>query len=134
MKLTQQNPSLRAGKKARVPQGIKQAPIPGQAEDDKPIAGPSKRLQEFMDVMKGSDPTKPTEANAVQPTKKPKVEKSDKGKERAEDEVEEAVDDDDAAWLERRRKAALGDVNGATEAAADVSDQASFHWTARAES
>lgn len=80
---------------------------------DKPVAGPSKRLQEFMDVMKGSDPSKPTEegaANAgVKGPRGSEKNASVKGKQKAEEaEPEDAEADDDAAWLERRRKAALG--------------------------
>lgn len=88
-----------------------------------PEAGPSKRLQEFMDVMKGVDVARPSEASSANELavpgepgwvadgqKKGKADRkpSGKGKEKAEEEEVIAEDaDDDAAWLERRRRAAL---------------------------
>lgn len=79
-----------------------------------------------MDVMKGSDPTKATEAEVAKLPKKerpvPTQESNGKGKEKAEDaEEDQAEDDDDAAWLEKRRKAALGDAEDGTAAVENVS-------------
>ncbi|KAK6907587.1 multiple RNA-binding domain-containing protein 1 [Kwoniella mangroviensis CBS 8507] len=90
------------------------------------VAGPSKRLQEFMDVMKGVDPSSSTDssaststANAVPSeqgwvadgqTSTSKKEKSKKGKEKSSEPEEIAEgqgDDDDAAWLRRRQNEAL---------------------------
>lgn len=76
--------------------------------------------------MKGSDPTKATESETAKLAKTerpaPAQEKGGKGKEKA-DEAEEVAgeDDDDAAWLERRRKAALGDAGEESAAVETVS-------------
>ncbi|KAK4688469.1 multiple RNA-binding domain-containing protein 1, partial [Tremellales sp. Uapishka_1] len=90
-----------------------------------PTAGPSKRLQEFMDVMKGVDPSAmlpessaagavPGEAGWVADGLKEK-EKGRKGKEKetvadAVREVEVDEGDDDAAWLRKRQKAMEGEA------------------------
>lgn len=75
--------------------------------------------------MKGSDPTKATDAEVAKAPKKERPaanpEISGKGKEKAEDAEEvQAEDDDDAAWLEKRRKAAL-DAEQGTPAVENVS-------------
>lgn len=85
--------------------------------EEVPVAGPSKQLQEFMDVMKGQEGAVPGGSGAAVPgdqswvadgLKKEKKEKSKKGKEKAEEEVEDvAEEDDDAAWLRKRQNAAL---------------------------
>ncbi|KAI9634522.1 multiple RNA-binding domain-containing protein 1 [Dioszegia hungarica] len=82
---------------------------PPDGRDGPAEAGPSKRLKEFMDVMKGVDPTAPEAA--------PKeFVPSRKGKEKSvEPEVEEV--DDDAAWL-ARRTGALATEEG-TQATSD---------------
>lgn len=68
---------------------------------------PSKRLQEFMSVMKGVDPAMaPSEASTSTAEGTKKKEKSVKGKEKSEEPEEPEADDDDATWL-RRRQAAL---------------------------
>ncbi|KAK8865652.1 multiple RNA-binding domain-containing protein 1 [Kwoniella newhampshirensis] len=99
----------------------KAATVTATITDALPAAGPSKRLQEFMEVMKGADGTSTTAiassstsaATAVprdagwiaDGLKKDKQEKSKKGKEKsAEPEVAEEIDDD-AAWLRRRQTA-----------------------------
>lgn len=72
-----------------------------------PDAGPSKRLQEFMDVMKGVDASKPLEEGPA--AKRPKKDKETR-KPFAEESVSDEADnqpqddDDDAAWLRGRRK------------------------------
>ncbi|WWC68401.1 uncharacterized protein I206_102327 [Kwoniella pini CBS 10737] len=80
-----------------------------------PQAGPSKRLQEFMDVMKGNEPsTSNTNSSNAVPgdqgwvadgkSQPPKSEKSKKGKEKSvEPEESPEGEDDDAAWLRRRQ-------------------------------
>ncbi|TYJ55742.1 multiple RNA-binding domain-containing protein 1 [Cryptococcus floricola] len=80
----------------------KEVKQPEQAEEE---AAPreNKRLAEFMNVMKGVDPTINPEASSSKPEKK---EKSKKGKEKSE-EPEEPEADDDAEWLRRRQNAAL---------------------------
>ncbi|GFZ43298.1 Multiple RNA-binding domain-containing protein 1 [Saitozyma sp. JCM 24511] len=110
-----------------------------------PQAGPSRQLQEFMDVMKGVDPIASSSKSAVtavpgeegwvaeglkgkpdEAKKKSRREKiaekksqleagtgggNQKGKERSRSPEAEEVDDD-AAWLARRRKAALDEEEG----------------------
>ncbi|WVQ97046.1 hypothetical protein IAU59_004156 [Kwoniella sp. CBS 9459] len=119
-----------------------------------PAAGPSKRLQEFMDVMKGVDASAAPAAsgsglastsNAVPGEEgwvadglrgkgaNADVNASKKGKERSpqpqSEEVEEV--DDDAAWL-RRRQTALADAEGESSAAARISpDEALILATGR---
>ncbi|RSH92710.1 Multiple RNA-binding domain-containing protein 1 [Saitozyma podzolica] len=115
------------------------------SETTQPEAGPSRQLQEFMDVMKGVDPIASSSKSAItavpgeegwvaeglkgkhdEGKKKSRREKiaekksqlelgpgggNKKGKERSRSpEVEEV--DDDAAWLARRRKAALDGEEG----------------------
>nr|XP_031859355.1 multiple RNA-binding domain-containing protein 1 [Kwoniella shandongensis]KAA5526427.1 multiple RNA-binding domain-containing protein 1 [Kwoniella shandongensis] len=104
------------------------------ADAQQPAAGPSKRLQEFMDVMKGADATSTTATTTTASTsaatavpgdagwvadglKKDKPEKSKKGKERsAEPETVVEEVDDDAAWLKRRQTAleAEGEAGSST--------------------
>jgi multiple RNA-binding domain-containing protein 1 len=83
-------------------------PSEATAAPEEPAAGPSKRLQEFMDVMKGVDPTAPI----VETTTNVK-EKSRKGKERSPSPQPTVAveEDDDAAWLAKRR----GRVEGGDE-------------------
>lgn len=107
------------------PKPAKRAKTEASGSNDEPRAeaGPSKGLKEFMDVMKGVDPTAPS-ADAVavpgdkgwvaEGTKEAKAKASKKGKEKAtsgsDDEAEDDnEDDDDAAWLARRQKALGGD-------------------------
>nr|XP_019050622.1 multiple RNA-binding domain-containing protein 1 [Kwoniella bestiolae CBS 10118]OCF29552.1 multiple RNA-binding domain-containing protein 1 [Kwoniella bestiolae CBS 10118] len=74
------------------------------------VAGPSKRLQEFMDVMKGNDPSASTSAATSARQTPAKKEKSKKGKEKSSEpeEVGEVQgEDDDAAWLRKRQNEAL---------------------------
>lgn len=86
--------------------------------EDQP--GPSKRLQEFMDVMKGVDGVLPTADAQAGPSPAPKKEKKPKRQERQAVEAGSDVetggtradgahggnvdDDDDAAWLRGRQK------------------------------
>lgn len=67
---------------------------------------PSKRLQEFMSVMKGVDPAMAPPEASTSTGEGTKKEKSVKGKEKSEEPEEPEADDDDAAWL-RRRQAVL---------------------------
>lgn len=109
------------------PKPAKRAKIAKETEEEdetpQPKAGPSKRLKEFMDVMKGVDPTAVDHSAAAVPgeagwvaegTKAAKAKASSKGKERATpkaesgDEAGEGDDDDDAAWLARRQGAIAG--------------------------
>lgn len=91
-------------------------------EEVKPEAGPSKgkskSLQEFMDVMKGVDVTKPTEEAAVPGeagwvaegapgAKKGKA--AAESEEEVEEQAEDNEDDDDAAWLAKRQQRTLED-------------------------
>ncbi|WRT65936.1 uncharacterized protein IL334_002887 [Kwoniella shivajii] len=92
--------------------------------DVQPAAGPSKRLQEFMDVMKGGDKATPTSTS--KPDAVPgdegwiadglntKKEKSKKGKEKSSEpelnpDANVDGEDDDAAWLRRRQTALQND-------------------------
>lgn len=86
-------------------------------EEVAPVAGPSKQLQEFMDVMKGQEGAVPGSSGVAVPGDqgwvadgkgKEKKEKSKKGKEKADEEEEvDAAEDDDAAWFRKRQNAAL---------------------------
>lgn len=67
---------------------------------------PSKRLQEFMSVMKGVDPAMAPPEASTSTGEGTKKERSVKGKEKSEEPEEPEADDDDAAWL-RRRQAVL---------------------------
>ncbi|OCF32912.1 multiple RNA-binding domain-containing protein 1 [Kwoniella heveanensis BCC8398] len=98
-----------------------------------PAAGPSKRLQEFMDVMKGVD-TSASAASASGSGSAKNKKESKKGKERSpkpqgEEEVVEEVDDD-AAWL-RRRQTALAEAEGESSAARVSPDEALILSTGR---
>ena len=98
----------------------------GEENTHQPEAGPSKSLQEFMQVMKGDDPTAPVPA--VAPVKETK-----KGKERdttplpAQEQGPE--EDDDAAWLARRKGnlGGLDDVEGGEDAVAAAIVGPSFY-------
>ncbi|WVQ85516.1 multiple RNA-binding domain-containing protein 1 [Cryptococcus sp. DSM 104549] len=91
------------------------------AEAGKP--GPSKRLQEFMDVMKGVDSTAtkaessaavtavPGEEGWVADGMKKEEKKSKKGKEKEEEHVVVEEVDDDAAWLRRRQTAVESELS-----------------------
>lgn len=89
----------------------------GEEETKQPEAGPSKSLQEFMQVMKGDDPTAPAPAEAP-------VKETKKGKERDTTpppaQAQGPEDDDDAAWLARRKGnlGGLDDVEGGDDALA----------------
>jgi multiple RNA-binding domain-containing protein 1 len=86
-------------------------------------AGPSKRLQEFMDVMKGQEGVVPGGSGGAVPGEEgwvadglkgkdtAKVKESKKGKEKSVEPEQEDVqeEDDDAAWLKRRQTTALGE-------------------------
>ncbi|ORX35409.1 hypothetical protein BD324DRAFT_632729 [Kockovaella imperatae] len=103
-----------------------------------PQAGPSKQLQEFMNVMKGNDQqVLPGGTDALVPgdpgwkadgSKKDKSKsKSAKGKERQVEEEAGDEDDDDAAWLRKRQTAALeGDQDDGTEVAQKLDSESSL--------
>ncbi len=110
------------------------------ARDYHATAGPSKRMQEFMDVMKGADstPTASTSASTAVPgedgwvadgEQKKRKEKIKKREGKAEEiEENEAVkdhgEDDDVAWLRRRQAASNGDVSQTADDKPSVSQSA----------
>ncbi|WVF70675.1 hypothetical protein IAT40_005468 [Kwoniella sp. CBS 6097] len=117
------------------------------SSERQPAAGPSKRLQEFMDVMKGVDPSAsgsgsgsgsannavPGEEGWVADGLKGAAKKeSKKGKEKSPQLQEEQVEevDDDAAWL-RRRQTALAEAEGESSAARVSPDEALILSTGR---
>jgi len=111
-------------KRAKLDQPSKAVVQPEEA----PAAGPSKQLQEWMDVMKGKDSSVPGGSAGVVPGEegwvadglqkgKPKVD-SKKGKEKDEEAAKEeqpAEEDDDAAWLRKRQTAQLAEAGSAAE-------------------
>ncbi|WWC88133.1 uncharacterized protein L201_003037 [Kwoniella dendrophila CBS 6074] len=112
-------------------------PIDG-SDESQPTAGPSKRLQEFMDVMKGGDPSSSTSTTAptmntnavpgeqgwIADGQITKTEKSKKGKEKSIEPEEGSIvnglegEDDDAAWMRRRQNA---QIQGEGESSTSIS-------------
>lgn len=109
-------PLDRRGERSRPASDEKGAAVVDDGEGQ-PEAGPSKSLQEFMQVMKGVDPTAPV----AEPTQKAELKK---GKQRdTTPPVEQSAvadDDDDAAWL-AKRKANLGGLDESLEGDAGAS-------------
>nr|XP_018264963.1 multiple RNA-binding domain-containing protein 1 [Kwoniella dejecticola CBS 10117]OBR87121.1 multiple RNA-binding domain-containing protein 1 [Kwoniella dejecticola CBS 10117] len=92
-------PSTSRGKSTKVQD------TPSESPQTQSQAGPTKRLQEFMDVMKGNEASS-SKADAPSTTNgNAKKEKSKKGKEKSVEPGEEGPEgeDDDAAWLRRRQ-------------------------------
>jgi multiple RNA-binding domain-containing protein 1 len=107
---------------------LEQPPKKDSQMEEAPAAGPSKQLQEWMDVMKGTDSSVPGGSAGVVPgeegwvadglQKDKKKAESKKGQEKAQeavDEEETGEDDDDAAWLRKRQTAQLAEPGSAAE-------------------